>query len=652
MCGVTGIISLNGPQSEDDVDTCKKMTSLLIHRGPTQQGVITSEQFSLGNTRLSIIDPTPNSKLPMTNEDESVILSYNGEVSNFQYLKEKYKLEDKFQFQGKSDSEVVLRMYEFMGIDFLNELSGMFAFCLVDRKKQKAYIVRDFYGINPMFYTVSDKRFYFGSEIKALLEAPHVKKTIDQLALFDFLTLGYMPGISTPYEEIQELRGGELVEIDLTTGVWDKRKYYTISFETNYSLTEKEASEKAYDLMYQSVERALIADKPVGTTLSGGVDTSTMVCLIKDMGRSENFQTFSIKMGEDSYDESHYQRLVSGYAKTEHHEIFVGAEETIENIYHHMAHIDEPNASGSAIPSFILAKRAKKYVDVLLSGEGGDEVFNAYSVYLAWKVRKYYVKYTPKSIRDLIYWMAHKLPSDYKKLSLDFQLKRFTEGCELHPAAAHIYWRHPWTDEHKNKLLKNAQDFRSTNDIVIDLYNKYSHREELNRISMLDIEHFFVDDLLVKNDRMFMANSVETRFPLMDRYLVEHANSIPSHLRLKGIRGRNIQKNAMKNSLPAPILKRNNYGLEMPHSIWFLDKFMPFAKKYLNKKSVEKIGLFNWAEVEKMWLEHLGKKRDHGRGLWCIILYLIWHEMFIEKSNYKEFLVGGTEFSDFYFKKI
>jgi asparagine synthase (glutamine-hydrolysing) len=651
MCGVTGIISLNSNQTDKDLELCERMTSLLIHRGPSQQGIITSKRFTLGNTRLSIIDPTPQSKLPMYNNDKSVIITYNGEVSNFRELKEKYKLEEKFKFHGKSDTEVVLRLYELLGIDFLQELSGMFAFGLVDRNKNKAFVVRDFYGINPMFYRVSNERIYFASEIKSLLEVDN-SKTVNSQGIFDFLTLAYIPGIQTPYEEIKELRGGELIEIDLQTGENSTRRYYEIKFETDYSITEEVASKKAYDLMYDSVERNLISDKPIGTTLSGGIDTSTMTCLVKDMGRSKDFHTFSIKMGEKSFDESPYQKIIADFCQTNHHEILVTPEDVIENIYHHMAHIDEPNGDGSAIPSFILAQKAKSHVDVLLSGEGGDEVFNAYSVYNAWKIRKHYVNYTPSFLRKLIKNFAHALPSNFDKLSLDFQMKRFTEGCELHPAAAHLFWRHPLRDQEKNKVFLNSDKCKDTYQIGIDLYNKYSHREELNRISMLDFEHFFVDDLLVKNDRMFMANSIETRFPLMDRHLVEYLNKVPPSLRLKGLRGRNIQKNAMKNSIPKEILARKNYGLEMPHSIWFLDKFMPFAKKYLNKKRVEATGLLSWPEVENLWNQHLAKKVDHGRGLWCIIMFLIWHEMFIEKSNYKSYLIGGTKFSEYHFEEI
>jgi asparagine synthase (glutamine-hydrolysing) len=267
------------------------------------------------------------------------------------------------------------------------------------------------------------------------------------------------------------------------------------------------------------------------------------------------------------------------------------------------------------MPSYILAKEAKKHVDVLLSGEGGDEVFNAYSIYTAWKVKKLYTSYCPKPVRKLAHWFAHQLPSDYRKLSFDFMAKRFTEGAELHPAAAHIYWRHPFTNNEKDSFLKFRDEVESTDNRLIKLFEEYNHADELNRITMLDVEHFIVDDLLVKNDRMFLAHSIESRFPFLDRILFDYTQTLPTDLKLKGFKGRYIEKLAMKRSLPREILKRDNYGLEMPHSIWFLDEFKPFLEKYINKKTVERVGFLDWDSVNHMWLNHQAKKRDYGRGI-------------------------------------
>ena len=537
MCGISGIISLDSsPLSrEREGKVVGQMAGMLRHRGPTHTGFYGDDRIHLGNARLSILDRREHSNLPMSDEEGSVVLCYNGEVSNYIELKRKYKLDSKYSFKGSSDSEVLIYLYKELGIEFVNELTGMFSFCLYDKTVGKAWLVRDFFGITPHFYAVCDHKVYFASELKALLEVPGLDLTIDKQSIFDFLTFAYIPGTQTPYRGIVELRNGQMMEIDLRSGRRQLRYYFRPRYDVDYGIDEKEASEKVYDLLLDSVDRNLRSDAPIGTTLSGGVDTSGITCLIRDLGRSKDFHTYSIKMGESSFDESHYQRLVAKECGTQHHEVPVTPEQVIENFYECIAYLDEPNGNGATVPSYILAKEAKKTVDVLLSGEGGDEVFSAYSVYAAWKVAKYYKKLCPKILRKMIYLGVHALPSDYKKLSFDFMAKRFTEGCELHPGLAHIYWRHPFVNAEKESLCSFSDGVVSTDERIVSLFDEYSHTEELNRISMLDMEHFIVDDLLVKNDRMFLAHSVESRFPYLDRLLFDYVSTIPSGLRLKKV---------------------------------------------------------------------------------------------------------------------
>lgn len=639
MCGVAGIISLGLNLNQSDFDTVNTMTETIKHRGPTQQGVEKFNKIILGNARLAIMDTDVRSSLPMSCNKKNIWISYNGEVSNFRELKKKYSLESKYNFKGTSDTEVLIYLYKELGISFLNELSGMFAFCLFDIEKNKAWIVRDFFGINPMFYYEQDNKLYFGSEIKAFHDIPNFNKEIDDTALFHFFTLAYIPGKATPFKKLKELRGGQLIEVDLGSSSYKLRRYYKVRYDTDYSITEKEAQIKAYDLMKDSIRRNIDSDAPLGTTLSGGVDTSAMTCLVRDLGKSEGFPTYSLKMGESSFDESKYQRLISKICKTEHHEINVGQEDVLEAMYSHIAHIDEPNGNGASIPSFLLAKEAKKNVSVLLSGEGGDEVFSAYSIYSAYKVKNLYTKYSTPTLRKMIHWFAHLLPTSYKKLSLDFQMKRFTEGAELHPAAAHIYWRHVLTDDEKDEVIINGNQYEETQEIMIRLFNDSNFSEEFNKINFLDVEHFFIDDLLVKNDRMFLAHSVESRFPMMDRFLFEYMSKVPPNIRMKGFKGRNIEKLALKNTVPKEILRRGNFGLEMPHSVWFFDVLKPLLNKYLNEKAIKKTGYLNWEFVEKIMGLHFGKKKDYGRALWCILMFQIWHEMYIEKNDFKKYLV-------------
>ena len=640
MCGISGIISLHNELSDNDYSTVKKMSDSISHRGPDQQKTKRLNKVILANNRLKIMDLNDRSSLPMSSEDDSVWICYNGEISNFLELKSKYKLDEKYNFKGTSDTEVIIYLYKELGISFINELSGMFAFCLVDLKKKKTWLVRDFFGIIPLFYRIKENKIFFASEIKAFYEINSLDKSLDYHSIYHFFTLAYIPGKNTPFKEINEMRGGQLIEIDNEKNTYYLKKYYKVKYPVDNSINEQEAAKNAYDLMLDSVRRNIQSDAPIGTTLSGGIDTSSITCLIKDLGKSKNFHTYSLKMGEKSFDESKYQRLIAEYCQTNHHEILVNQEDVINSIYTHMAHIDEPNGNGAAIPSFILAKEAKKEVSVLLNGEGGDETFSAYSIYGAYRAKNLYNRFTPKPLRKLIYNLVHKLPTSFKKLSLDFQLKRFTEGAELHPAAAHIYWRHVLTDDEKEDTILNRQGYVKTEKVMIDLFEKLDYSDDFNKINFLDIEHFFIDDLLVKNDRMFLAHAVESRFPFMDRILFEYMAKISPNLRMKGItKRRYIEKLAMKNTVPKEILQRGNFGLEMPHSIWFLDSLKPLLKKYLSEEMIKKTEYLSYDKVDKLLQMHFSGKKDYGRGLWCILMYQIWHEMFIQKNNYKSFLV-------------
>jgi len=639
MCGISGTISLNAKITDQDYIVSKNMMDSINHRGPDQKKIEKFDKIIIANNRLKIIDINDRSALPMSSSDKSVWICYNGEVSNFRELKAKYNLGTKYKFKGSSDTEVLIYLYKELGISFLKELTGMFSFCLIDFERKKTWLVRDFFGIIPLFYLIKNEKIYFASELKAFYEIPAFNNNINSQAMYHFFTLAYIPGKDTPYKEVNELRGGQLIEIDNIKDTYEIKKYYEVTYPVDHEMTEKEATEGAYELMLDSVRRNIISDAPIGTTLSGGVDTSAITCLIKDLGKSKNFHTYSLKMGEGSFDESKYQRLVSGFCETNHHEIIVNQTDVIDSMYNHIAHIDEPNGDGSALPSFILAKQAKKEVSVLLSGEGGDEIFSAYSTYGAYKIKNWYTKLTPRFLRKIIKKAVHMLPTSYKKLSFDFQAKRFTEGAELHPAAAHIYWRHVLTNNEKTNAIINASDFEETDEMIIKLFDELDFSEEFNKINFLDIEHFFIDDLMVKNDRMFLANAVESRFPFMDRHLFEHMSKIPPRLRIKGLRRRHIEKNAMINTVPKEILKRGNFGLEMPHSIWFFDKLKPLLDKHLDKKNIEKTNFLKFKQVEKILHLHFSRKKDYGRAIWCILLFQIWHEMFIEKNNYKDYLV-------------
>ncbi len=639
MCGIAGAISLNNNVTNQDNLNVKSMTSMLTHRGPDATGFYHDTNVSFGNTRLAIIDTSVSANLPMSSEDEDVWLCYNGEISNFKQLRQKHKLDESFHFKTTSDTEVIIYLYKKLGISFLDELSGMFAFCLYDKRQQKAYIVRDFYGILPLFYYEKNDTIYFASEIKSLLEIPGLKKDINTTAIHHFFSLAYIPDALTPFKDITELKAGQMITIDFEKETSKLSTYYQFNYKEDFSISEKEAVLKTRELLIDSVERNLISDAPLGMTLSGGIDTSAMLGIAKHLGLGHKMHTFSLKMGEASFDESKYQQIMAKYAGSIHHEILVTPDDVIENMITQIAHMDEPNGNGANIPSFILAKEAAPIVKVLLSGEGGDELFNAYPSISAYQARHLYRTFVPSPIRTLLRKGIHSLPANYSKLSFDFKAKRFSAGAELSVPEAHLYWRHVFTEAEKENLLKGDFDRPFTTSFYNDLYNNSGIEHEINRISLIDMKHFFTDDLMVKNDRTFLANSVEGRFPFMDRILVDYVTTLPVKYRVKGINKlRWVEKEAMKPFFPKEIYKRGGFGLEMPHAIWFMDKLGKFAEKYLNKKFIDQTELLNWEFVEKIWNIHLSGKHDYGRAIWCVLNYCIWFDLFILSNDYKSYL--------------
>jgi asparagine synthase (glutamine-hydrolysing) len=638
MCGVAGIFSLGAPLGDAEEAAARGMSALLAHRGPDGRGLHRDPDCILAHTRLNIQDFSEMSAQPMSSRDGSVWISYNGEATNFRELRERFGLDSGGGLRSRTDTEVLLRLYETQGIGFLRHLTGMFAFCLFDKKARKAYLVRDFFGLRPMFYMIKGGRVYFASEIKALLSLDCFSSGLDYDGIRHFFSLGYIPGRRTPFEAVRELDGGALLEIDFAAGRHDLREYHSLRYAPDAALTEREAVPLVRAAMLKSVERSLISDAPVGMTVSGGVDTSSLLVLARELGASAGMHTFSLRMSDPSFDESRYQRIITAAVPTIHHEVVVTPEAVLEQLVRHVAFLDEPSGDGAAIPCFLLAREARKHVPSLISGEGGDEVFNAYETYRACVARRLYRRWVPSAARGALRALADALPVSHDKLSFDFLAKRFTAGAELGVAQAHAHWRQALGEEEKDALMPDHPGSSSTADLFDELYRGLDFEEDLDRLAWIDLKQYFIRDLMVKNDRMMMAHSVETRFPYMDRELVELACRIPAGLKIKGFEGRYIQKQAMKGLLPPQIWRRKNMGLEMPHSRWFLGPFRAVAERYFSKKNVGKTGFLSPAAVDALWREHLSGTRDNGRALWCLLTFLIWFDLFVYEKNFKEYL--------------
>lgn len=637
MCGIAGIIDLEMTNDPQRICVLRRMANSLMHRGPDQQGIFESPQVLLANNRLAIMDPTPHSQLPMESEDHSLILCYNGEVSNFHQLAKEFKLHQKYRFVGSSDTEVLLHLYQELGIDCIKHLNGMFSFALYDRRINKVFIVRDHFGILPLFYADQGTRIVFASEIKALLSSSLTSKSLAPQAFYDLLSLGYIPGEQTPFKEIKELPGSEYLEIDLLSRVIRKHEYYCLAETMRPKpMTEKQAISSTKELLFESVRRHLQSDVPLGFCLSGGIDSSSIIGVAKALGQSKGRHSFSIRVCGSSYDESAYQREMADFAGTIHHQVSITPQNVLEQMTQHMAFMDEPYGHGAAIPSFLLAQTAKQHVKTVLSGEGGDEIFCAYDTYAAFKLKKHYQKSMPTFGHDVLLAMVEKLPVSHKKLSLDFKLKRFLQGVNLSTPHAHMYWRHLLTEQNKRQVMTHSDDFLPTERYFDKEFYQHPLLGELERLELIDLKHFLVGDLMVKNDRMFLANSVESRFPLIDRLLAEHVLSIPVEMRFKGITPRWLQKQVIKDLIPQSILARPRFGLEMPYSSWLNREMLPLSQKIFNQSQQEKMPFFNWGEINRLWQEHHRQTKDHGRFLWCILLTSIWHQLFIESNDYQK----------------
>ncbi len=638
MCGIAGVLGLGNDIDDAARHHVRDMAARLHHRGPDARGFVDEARVSAANTRLAVMDLSQAANLPMWSPDGKVALVYNGEVTNFRELRRDHGLDRTWTFRTSGDSEVLLALYDRFGIDFVGKLTGMFAFCLVDLRAQKAWLVRDFFGIRPLFFLATETQLWFGSEIKSLIGAPGFDATLDHEGLWDYFTLAYIPGDHTPFQSVRELQGSELIEVDLSSGAWERRPYYELQYRPDHRWTEREAADALYWQMRDSVRRNLQSDARLGLTLSGGYDTSTILALARDLQPDAEIHTWSIRMGEASYDESSYQQLMARHCRTEHHEITVGPRDVVDAFVEHMAYLDEPSGNGAAVPSYILAREATKHDTVLLSGEGGDETFNAYETHVASKVRRLYRGLVPSPVRKLAHFTAHHLPVRHRKLSFDFLAKRFTEGAERDVVDAHLYWRHTFSEADKRRLMPDLAGTRPTWQSFQPIYDAMPGADPLDRISAIDIRTYFIADLMVKNDRTFMAHSIEGRFPYMDRLLLEFMQTIPPHLRIKGLRRRHMQKQAMKRLMPKAIQNRGNFGLEMPHSTWFAHELRDFAESWLTRDRIAALGFVDPDVALRLWDEHLSRKVDHGRGLWSLLNLVVWHELFVRGQSWRSHL--------------
>ncbi len=635
MCGICGIMNLGPPASGWCNGLIDRMTETLVHRGPNDRGTWCDDRIALGHRRLSVIDLSEAGRQPMSNEDGFIQIVYNGEVYNFRELKKQHSLAERGHiFRSRTDTEVLIHLYETVGLEtMLPELNGMFAFAIWDAKHGMLYLARDRYGVKPLFYQRDDRYFRFGSEIKAIIADERVVRKPCFQALHDFLSFDYIPGRQTAFEGIHELPPGHWLRMD-TAGNITIQPYCELSFQEDDSIDESSAVERARELLLQSVERQLVADVPVGVLLSGGMDSSTLVGLMQRCV-SEPIHTYSVGFEDPSFNELPYARTVARKFNTIHREVIVTPDLVRALLPKYLTYIDEPYADGSAIPTYYVCQLAKDDVVVVLSGEGGDEIFAGYETYSAFQVSRWFRR-VPKWMRSsLIAPLVNCLPVSDKKLSLEFKLKRFLGGQDLTPAQAHFWRRVVLTEAQKLSLytphvLEQIVPQASERHFV-EKFEQSAAKDSLSRLFEIDCSVFLPDDLMVKNDRMSMAHSLEARVPLTDLELTNYMSAVPSGLKLRSLRKKHIMRRAMEGILPAEIVNKKKVGLEMPYSHWFKYELKDLLTSYLGPERISDTGLFHAEAVQTLVEDHLAGRVDHGRALWGLLNYMMWLELYVPK---------------------
>lgn len=630
MCGIAGKLNFHHAQPVLH-GTIAHMCAVMRHRGPDDQGIYIDGHFGMGMRRLSIIDLSTG-KQPIRNEDGSIWTVLNGEIYNFVELRGLLQRKG-HKFYTRTDTEVIVHLYEEYAEKFVEHLTGMFAIALWDKRRKKLILARDRLGIKPLYYAAGSDRLIFGSELKAILQND-VDREIDPQALHDYLSFNYVPGPRTIFAKIRSLPAGHLLTC------WGGKVAVSRYWELEYpqlsgngrTRSEESYCEELYELLSATVKQHLISDVPLGVFLSGGIDSSTLVALMSKVS-SQRIRTFSIGFEEQSYNELAYARAAAEEFGTEHHELIVSPK-IVDLLPELVRYFDEPFADSSAIPVYCVSRLAREHVKVALSGEGGDEVFAGYQTYAAYRLAELY-KRLPKSLAaKVIPAMVKQLPVSHNKVSFDYKAKRFINGALLPAADGHYWWKVIFTEEAKADLYaERNNDFADPLRLYREVYDACGARDPVTRLQHIDLKIYLPDDILVKADRMSMANSLEARVPFLDHRVVEYAASLPAGLKLRGLRKKYILKRAMSRDLPAKILHGKKRGFNVPIPSWLGHELRGLVHEVLAPERLKNVGFFKPEAVATMIREHELKRVDYSRNIWCLLLFMLWHREYASPAR-------------------
>ncbi|MFC1867259.1 asparagine synthase (glutamine-hydrolyzing) [Thermodesulfobacteriota bacterium] len=631
MCGICGKVDFHGKGISKAL--LKKMTDSFTYRGPDDEGFFTSPFIGLGHRRLSVIDLSPSGHQPMSNEDESIWLVFNGEIYDFE--EHRARLQSKgHRLKSRTDCETIIHLYEEEGIDCLHHLNGMFAFALWDGNIQRLWLARDRLGIKPLHYYWDGKRLLFASEIKAILCDPEVPKEIDSEALDLYLTLNYIPAPRTIFKNMRKLEPGNNLLAE--KGGLSVEPYWDIPLvsEASGALSDEGKQSGNYKkhlfrLIEDSVKRRLVSDVPLGAFLSGGIDSSIIVALMAK-NSTRPVKTFSIGYkGLPSFDETGFAREVARFNNTDHHEFKLGYRDVLEAFPLVLENLDEPFADSSVVPTFIVSRETRNHVTVALSGDGGDELFAGYRMYKGEYWSRYYAR-IPSFFRErLIAPLINSLPDARDKPCLEMirRIKKFTKGMSDSFSERFYGWREVFPYSMRQALLKKPLNENLHLDHIRNIVELEKNRfrgDDINLMLYMDIKGLLPNDMLTKVDRMSMANSLEVRVPLLDHSVVSYVFQLKGDIKLKGRTGKHILMETFKDLLPTSLHTRSKCGFEIPIGVWLRNELKFLIDEYLDKDFIKKQGLFNFGVIDGLISSHMNCRSDTSWHLWNLIVFQHW----------------------------
>jgi len=628
MCGIAGFVespTCPAPFGGEAATTLvHRMCDVIRHRGPDDEGVWVDEGVALGMRRLSIIDLSTGHQ-PIHNEDRSVWIVFNGEIYNYRELRRELEAAG-HRFYTSTDTEVIVHAYEQWGKQAITRLRGMFGLAIWNTRTRALLVARDRIGIKPMHYATVDGRFYFGSELKSLLEAPDLPRDLDPDALDHYLSFLYTPRDRSIFKQVQKLPPGHL--LTWQDGRLNVEQYWELPADETFTGSEADAVDQLRAVLTDAVRSHLISDVPLGAFLSGGIDSSLVVGLMSQVSGAR-VKTFSIGFDEPEFDELDAARRVAEHFGTEHHE-FVVKPDGVGILDRLVSHFDEPFGDPSAIPTWYVSEMARRHVTVVLSGDGGDELFGGYDRYVPHPRVAAFDRYCPRTLRRVAAVAAARLPYGVRGKNFLRHVGRDDTGRYLDAI------RFFGADEKLSLLTPDLLQRIEEPDPEARLARHFARFARLpwpSQMMRFDAETYLPEDVLTKVDRMSMAHSIESRVPLLDNEVIAFASALPDAMKIKGGRRKHVLKEVAATLLPREIIERKKQGFGVPLVTWFRGNLRElFADTLLAPAALQR-GYFQPAFVSRLVSEHLAGTRDHSWRLWQLVVFERWHREYVERRG-------------------